>query len=426
MKFTKKFELAWNMLVHSKIRSWLTIIGIVIGIGSVVAIMAISEGAQQQMEANLASMDTDQISISAGASRAMGFGGGPPGMDRAGSSSSASSSEEDDPELTNKDLQVIRAVDSVRVASASVSSNEELVYSSKRADVSVTAIDPKYWDDVVGDDEIIAGRGLTSSDSYSIVIGGDVADGTFDDMQLNRQITLAGRTFKVVGILDGGRTSYIPLSAVEILEDKESGVYDSIVAFVDDADLVANTTEDIEEALMLSRGILFEEEKDFSVSNMLSMQETISDTLNTIALFLSAIAAISLLVGGIGIANTMFTSVLEKTREIGIMKAIGAKNSDVLTIFLVNSGLIGFVGGVGGVLVGVTSSLFVSTIIGGGSVAGDGGGMGRMVSLGGASYVSIWLIVFALIFSIVIGMIAGAIPAYRASKLKPVDALRYE
>jgi len=414
------------MLVHSKIRSWLTIIGIVIGIGSVVAIMAISEGAQQQMEANLASMDTDQISISAGASRAMGFGGGPPGMDRAGSSSSASSSEEDDPELTNKDLQVIRAVDSVRVASASVSSNEELVYSSKRADVSVTAIDPKYWDDVVGDDEIIAGRGLTSSDSYSIVIGGDVADGTFDDMQLNRQITLAGRTFKVVGILDGGRTSYIPLSAVEILEDKESGVYDSIVAFVDDADLVANTTEDIEEALMLSRGILFEEEKDFSVSNMLSMQETISDTLNTIALFLSAIAAISLLVGGIGIANTMFTSVLEKTREIGIMKAIGAKNSDVLTIFLVNSGLIGFVGGVGGVLVGVTSSLFVSTIIGGGSVAGDGGGMGRMVSLGGASYVSIWLIVFALIFSIVIGMIAGAIPAYRASKLKPVDALRYE
>jgi putative ABC transport system permease protein len=423
MKFTKKFELAWNMLVHSKIRSWLTIIGIIIGIGSVVAIMAISEGAQQQMEDNLASMDTDQITISAGASRAMGFGGGP-GRDFGGATSSTSTDDEDDPELTTRDLLVIRAVDNVRIASASVSSNEELVYASKKADVSVVAIDPKYWDDVVGDDGVAEGRGLTSSDSYSIVIGGDVADGTFDGMQLNRQLTLAGRTFKVVGILGEGRTSYISLSAVEVLEDKESGVYDSIVAFADDATLVENTTSDIEEALMLSRGILFNKDKDFSVSNMLSMQETISDTLTTISLFLSAIAAISLLVGGIGIANTMFTSVLEKTREIGIMKAIGAKNGDVLHIFLINSGLIGFVGGVGGVVLGVLSSFFVSTLIGGGS--SGGGGMGRMISLGGASYVSVWLIVFALVFSIVIGMIAGVIPAYNASKLKPVDALRYE
>lgn len=183
--------------------------------------------------------------------------------------------------------------------------------------------------------------------------------------------------------------------------------------------MVENTTSDIEDALMLSRGILFAKDKDFSVSNMLSMQETISSTLSTISLFLGSIAAISLLVGGIGIANTMFTSVLEKTHEIGILKAIGAKNEDVLSIFLINSGLIGFVGGVGGVLVGVGSSLFVSTLIGGAS----GGGM---ISLGGASYVSVWLILFALGFSVVIGMIAGVIPAYNASKLKPVDALRYE
>lgn len=422
MRFVKKFELAWNMLVHSKLRSWLTIIGIVIGIGSVVAIMAISEGAQQQMEANLASMNIDQITISIGSSRAVGFGGGPPRGDSSVAVSGVMSSDEEDPTLTNKDLLTIRNVENIRIASGKVSSNEEIIYASKKADVSITAIDSDYWEDLV-DDEIREGRGLVGSDIYSIVLGSDVADNTFGGMQINRQLSVNGRTFKVVGILDGGRGAYIPLSAVDILEDKEKDVFDSIIAFADDSDLVENTTIDIENALMLSRGILFSKDKDFSVSNMLSMQQTISSTLSSIALFLGAIAAISLLVGGIGIANTMFTSVLEKTKEIGIMKAIGAKNSDVLSIFLINSGLIGFVGGVGGVLVGWIASSFVGSLIGGETSSGGGR---MMMAFGQTSYVSWWLVLFALGFSVVIGMIAGLIPAYRASRLKPVDALRYE
>jgi ABC-type antimicrobial peptide transport system permease subunit len=179
--------------------------------------------------------------------------------------------------------------------------------------------------------------------------------------------------------------------------------------------------------VMLSRGILFEEDKDFSVSNLLSMQETISSTLNTLSIFLGAIAAISLLVGGIGIANTMFTSVLEKTKEIGIMKAIGVKNLDVLMIYLLNAGLIGLVGGIGGILVGGISSVAISSIAGittSSTTSGRGGGM--MSNMFSSSYLSWELILGALLFSILIGMIAGVIPAYRASRLKPVDALRYE
>ncbi len=167
---------------------------------------------------------------------------------------------------------------------------------------------------------------------------------------------------------------------------------------------------------MLSRGILQEKNKDFSVSNPAAMQETISESLNSISLFLAAIAAISLIVGAVGIANTMFTSVLEKTKEIGILKAIGAQNKDILILFLFNSGLLGLVGGIGGVILG---------ILGAGAIGSLVGDSFRMFSSGSTSFNPV-LIIGSFLFSTLIGMIAGAIPAYRASKLKPVDALRYE
>ena len=429
MRFAKKFELAWNTLIHSRLRSWLTIIGIIIGIGSVVAIVSISNGAQESMEESMNSFGADQITVSAGSSRAMGMGGGgfPGGGGFGGSSSS--DDDEDDPELTNKDVLAVEAVDNVVTAAPSVSGSEEVIFSSKKSDVSITAIDAEDWEYFVEDD-LASGRTLLGSDVYSVVVGGRVADGVFEDMTINRQLTIAGKIFKIVGILDDSSSSmYIPLdSAVGVLEDVEDGVYDSLTVIVEDSSLLNETTYAIEDALMLSRGILFDEDKDFSVSNQLSMQESIEETLSTMSLFLGSIAAISLLVGGIGIANTLFTSVLEKTREIGIMKAIGAKNGDILMIFLLNSGLIGLVGGWGGVIVGGGAAILVSSWAGLGlSSSGMGGGMrGGMSSMFGSSSVSWGLVVFALVFSVGIGMVAGVIPAWRASKLRPVDALRYE
>jgi putative ABC transport system permease protein len=162
---------------------------------------------------------------------------------------------------------------------------------------------------------------------------------------------------------------------------------------------------------------------------MKTMQETMKATLDTMTLFLAAIAAISLIVGAVGIANTMFTSVLEKTKTIGIMKAIGAKNRDIMYIFLINSGLIGLVGGIGGVIVGAISSNLIMSLANSSSTTAvaAGPGMGRgLGNLFSSSLVTPQLIIIALSFAVILGMIAGAIPAYRASRLNPVDALRYE
>ena len=420
MKFIKKFELAWNTLVHSKLRSWLTIVGIVIGIAAVVAIVSISNGAQESMEENMNSFGADQITVTPGYTKASSGGGFRPG---GGSESSSSAlSEGDDPELNNRDILVIEGIENIKQVSPKVSSKQEVIYSSKQADVTIVGLNYEDWD-VLVDTDVESGRGLAASDVYSAVIGEKVANNVFEDMQINRQMMIEGKTFRIVGILEEGNSIYIPLRSVEdVLDDKEDGVYDSLIVSLIVSDLVANSTTDIEKKLMMSRGILQEKEKDFTVSNMLSMQESISATLDTLALFLGAIAAISLLVGGIGIANTMFTSVLEKTKEIGIMKAIGAQNKDIMHIFLFNSGLIGLVGGLGGVVLGSITSVLIGSV--GGVTGGEGG---RGVSAMFSSTALSWeLVIFALFFSIIIGMIAGAIPAYGASKLKPVDALRYQ
>ncbi len=415
MRLRKSLELALNILVHSKLRSWLTIIGIIIGIGSVVAIVSISQGAQQQLEEQMGGLGADLITISPGASRAMGVGGefrggGPPGF------GGESSSEQKN--LTSKDVVIINGVSNVKYVMGTVSGKEELSFSSKTKDVSIEGVDTLVWDKIITAD-LVEGRYLSTGDSNSIVIGDRVAESFDDEIQLSRTVTINGRIFRVVGILGDENSVYMPIDvARDILEDVGDKEFSSITVKVENVETAQETTDLIEEKLLRSRGILQEKDKDFSVSSMQAMQETISETMNTLALFLGAIAAISLLVGGIGIANTLFTSVLEKTKEIGIMKSIGARNKDILIVFLFNAGLIGLVGGIGGIILGAIGSSFISALS-----SGSGGGM---INMFGNTALSPSLLIGALLFSILVGMIAGAIPAYRASKLNPVDALRYE
>ncbi len=417
MRLRKSLELAWNILAHSKLRSWLTIIGIVIGIAAVVSIISISEGAKQSLEERFGQLGADIITISPGFSRARGFRGH--GMNGNGGGSTA-----DQEDLTDKDTLAIKSIPNVKFVMGSVSGRVEIAYLGESGEVSITGVDTDTWKDITTD-ELESGRYLTKGDIYSVVIGYRRATSFFDkDVQINRQITIEGRTFKVVGIFKQGENDnavIIPLeSARDLLEDIDEDEFSSIIVKVEDVEDIANKTlPAIEKKLMLSRGILKEDERDFTVSSVLELQQTISETLNTMAIFLGAIAAISLVVGGVGISNTMFTSVLEKTKEIGVMKAIGAKNRDILFIFLFNSGMIGFVGGLGGVILGTIASSFIGMMVGGGA----GGMMGRMF---GNTALSPELLIFAFAFSIIIGMVAGVIPAYRASRLKPVDALRYE
>ncbi|MBU0959283.1 MAG: ABC transporter permease [Nanoarchaeota archaeon] len=421
MRLTKSFKLSLNILLHSKLRSWLTIIGIIIGIAAVVSIMSISEGAQQQLESRLGTFGADIITITPGFSRAMGpgnFGGGRGGFE--GESSSI-----DTKNLTSKDVLMLKNIPNVKYILGQISGREDLTYMTKTATLSITGIDTTVWKDITTE-QLSSGRFLTSGDSYSVVLGGDVVSSTFEDgIPLNSKVTIGGKSFKVVGILEEGRGAYVPLDvARNVLEDASGDKFDSISVQLEDISLSNETITTITERLMLSHGIIDESKKDFTVSSPTSMQETIQQTMDTMTLFLGAIAAISLIVGAVGIANTMFTSVLEKTKEIGIMKAIGAQDKDIMTIFLLNSALIGLIGGVGGVLLGFFASTAISSF--GGIQTAVGGGRGMMGGFGSSTYVSPELIIGALLFSVLVGMLAGAIPAYRASKLNPVDALRSE
>jgi len=418
MRLQKSFQLALNMLIHSKLRSWLTIIGIVIGIAAVVSIVSISIGAKQNLENQLGTLGADILTVSPGASRArgmMGFGGPDSPF---GSSSSSSTKQKN---LTKKDVITLKSISNVKYVMGQVSGRGDLTYSSKTASVSVSGVDASVWKDITTE-KVSSGRFLIESDSYSVVLGGNIVNSMFEDgIPLNSKVTIEGKSFKVVGILEEGSGVYMPIDiARTTLEDIGNDEFDSISVKIEDVDLSDTTVEEITKKLMFSRGIIYEKNKDFSVSNPSAMQETMQETMNTMSLFLGAIAAISLIVGAIGIANTMFTSVLERTKEIGIMKAIGAKNKDVLMIFLLNSGMIGLVGGIGGIILGVLGSGLIGYWS---SSASTAGGMARMF---GTTAITPQLLIFALVFSLLIGMIAGLLPAFNASRLKPVDALRYE
>ncbi len=420
MKTKKAFQLSLNMLIHSRLRSYLTIIGIVIGIAAVVSIVSVSQGAQQQLQESLGNLGGDVLTISPGASRAMGSGGGFQIRGGGGDFGSSSSSSEQK-NLTAKDVIVLKGIQNIDFVMGMVSGRADVTYLSKSSTVNIEGVDAEVWKDFITTG-LSSGRYLMQGDSNSVVVGYRVANSVFDGMQINRQITIEGKIFKIVGVLEqsGSVDSniYMPiLMAREVIDNVGDEKFNSISVKIKDVDLTNETVAEITQKLMLSRGILQTKNIDFSVSNPAEIQATVSSSLNSIALFLAAIAAISLIVGAVGIANTMFTSVMEKTREIGILKAIGAQNKDILVIFLFSSGLLGLIGGIGGIVLGVFGAGLI------GSLAS--GSFGRLSF--SSTYFSPTLIIGVFLLSIFIGMIAGAIPAYRASRLKPVDALmRYE
>ena len=417
MKLSKSFSLALNILFHSKLRSWLTILGIIIGVAAVVAIVSISQGAEQQLEDRLGGLGADILTISPGASRAAGRMGEFHGPDIGGQDGgrAASTSQKN---ITKSDVLVLRTIPNVKYAMGTISGRADVTYSSKTSSLSVQGVDPEIWKDITTE-TLASGRFLSKADTFSVVVGENVVTSIFPEgIPLNSNIIIEGTAFRVVGILAEGSTIYMPIaSARNIIEDKGNEKLDSITVKVKDVSISDTTVEDITKKLMLSRGILKASDVDFSVRSQKAMQETMQQTLSTMTLFLGAIAVISLIVGAIGIANTMFTSVLEKTRDIGIMKAIGTKNRDIMLIFLFNSGLIGLVGGIGGIILGIFASGLISSMV------GTSGGAMRFI---GNTAISSGLLIGALSVSVIIGMVAGVIPAYRASKLKPVDALRYE
>ena len=427
MKFNDIIRFSLNSLMHRKLRSWLTILGIVIGVAAVVSIISIGSGTQQLVSSQLGGLGADIITVSPGFSRAFGQGFG--GTRETMQTTTRTTTQQN---LTNKDIQTIKSVPGVQFVNGIVSGRVDVTYLAETASISVQGVDILAWREMTTS-ELESGRYLAPGDSNSIVIGNRIANDMFKQpLVINTQINIEGNSFKIVGILkaSGGfagfggaggddNTIFMPASAARtVVEDMGTNQFSSIQVKVTDPALINEISNAIEEKLLILRHVT-ESTRDFSITSAQAMQETISSVMDTMSLFLTGIAAISLLVGAIGIANTMFMSVMERTRQIGVLKALGTTNSEVMKLFVIESAMIGFIGG----LIGIFSGFIASGIISELGVRMLGAGM-----RGGTSITAITpeLVLFAMGFSVFIGAISGLLPARRAASLEPVEALRYE
>ena len=426
MKQSDIFKLSLNSLTHRGLRSWLTILGIIIGVAAVIAMLSIGAGMSQNVEAQMSGLGADILTVSPGYTQAEGSAGGFKGM-RGGM---FETTDDDDSTLTNKDIYAISATEGVLVVNGIISGQAEVEFLSESVTLSIEGIDPVAWNEMTTS-ELESGRSLSQGDSNSVLIGSSAAYEMFDRaLTVNAQIKIEGKTFKIVGILKESGTgpfgddySIIMTqdAARDIVDDINSDKYSEIEIQITDIDLVEEIIENIEHALYTSR-MVTEDARDFTVTTPTSMIETITGTMETLSFFFIGIAAISLLVGAIGIANTMFMSVMERTRLIGILKALGTKNSEIMKLFITESGVIGLMGGLLGVFLGF---ILVGIISGAGL---NLMGMGRTATATSTSVAVITpeLIIFALIFSTVIGIISGLIPARKAASLQIVEAMRSE
>ena len=414
MRISKALKLALNILLHSKLRSWLTIIGIVIGVAAVVSIISIGEGLKQNVQSRLGGLGADIITVSPGGGRASaGFRGFDFGGGGGGTSTTAKN-------LTKKDILVLQNIPGVAFVQGSVTGRGDVYYLGQKATLQITGVDQAVYP-YVTTSTLESGRFFNPSDYNVVIIGYSIAHTTFKEvLSINRDITIEGKAFKIIGVLtqgEGGNGIIMPIQAArDTIPDIGLNNYDSITLKVADVNQVDQILAEADSRLQLARHV--QNKKDYRISSAASVQASISSITDTLTLFLGGIAAVSLIVGAVGIANTMFTSVLEKIKEIGIMKAIGAKNSDIMLIFLMNSAMVGLVGGIIGILLGAGISKLLPLI-----------GIRFLFPGGGGSFTTALppsLLIGALILSVMIGIIAGLIPAYNASRLKPVDALRYE
>ncbi|MBT3262631.1 ABC transporter permease [Candidatus Woesearchaeota archaeon] len=394
-----------SSLKRRKLRSWLTLVGILIGITAVITLISLGEGIRGAVTSQFDFLNPEVLTI-----RADGITMAPPGT---GVSNPLQ-------EKYLKDIQKIKGVD---LAIGRIIENAQIKFNG-RSHFSIAISFPKNGDkDIIKKIvqlEIEKGNMLDSSDTYRIVVGSDYSKSDMfgKAVELRDELEIEGKKFKVKGILEK-KGSFIVDHSVIINEDplkdlyNHEDTYELIVVKVESESEIAQVKERLEKYLRKERDV-DEGEEDFTVSSPEETLKSLDSTLFGIQLFIYLIAAISILVGGIGIANTMYTSVLERTRDIGVMKAIGAKDSQITVLFLLESGLLGLVGGIVGIIFGASTSIILAKI--GNKFLSEG-----LIQIN----LPLEFILATLIFSFLVGLISGIVPAIKASKLKPIDALRY-
>ena len=398
-----------------KLRSFLTLLGIVIGVAAVVATVSIGTTMQENIMGQLNKFMADIVTVVPGKLRIVA------GPEQAGGKAL---------KLTESDEKEVQKISGVKEVLGQISNSETVTFQNETGKLIVYGIEnPKVWEEVEGG--VIGldkGRLISDSDKYSAVIGYSLSHDIFSkEIGLKKSIMIKDTEFKVVGILNkaGGvlqsmdSSIYIPMKTARDLfgTQFDSDELSSITAKISpgyDAGQVADAIE----AALRKKHDQTNETQTFTVISAKFFQEQISSILSTLTVFLGALGGISLIVGGIGIMNIMYVSVTERTREIGIMKAIGANSRTVLLLFLIESAIFGLLGGIIGDMLGL------------------GLGYGLSFSLqsfgppqqAGQSTIVIDpdILILGAVFGLVIGILAGFFPARKASKLQPVEALRYE
>lgn len=386
------------------VRTFLTMLGIFVGIAAIVSLISLGQGLQNAITTQFEQMGTNKLIVSP-AGTFFGTGG------------------EAVSEIGEDDLDVIRKVRGVKLASGMIFKAAKVEFGDEAKYTFITGMDTGEFLELfkdLADLDIENGRFLKEGDKYKANLGIRFYEADFFEKAVNLRntIVIEDQEFKVIGIYapvgnpQDDANVYIPLETAREIFNEPTKLDFIMMETVKGAS-VPEVAEDIKKELRDFRDVE-EGEEDFSVQTFEELISSFSVILTVVQVVLIGIASISLLVGGVGIMNTMYTSVLERTSEIGVMKAIGARNKDILAIFLFEAGFLGLVGGVIGVIIGY--------------------GIGKLVEFGAAQQgldilkasFPWYLIAGALLFSFLVGAISGVAPARQASKMKPVDALRYE
>jgi putative ABC transport system permease protein len=406
-KWLEPLEMAWVGVITHKLRSSLTILGIVIGVAAVISLMSIGRGAESQIISNIESMGSNLVTIRPGS---FTFGGVRGGVSET---------------LTMEDAEAIsEQVSYVSAVAPSYSSSLQVVVGGENTSATVNGITSDYMQ--INNMELASGAFFSEQDyqrgAKVAVLGSDVAETLFGNVNpIGQQMRMGNIIVHVIGVLESkgmmpGSSDdaiFIPLAAMQqaVAQPRtpQGGrIVSSISLTVSDQSQTQSVIDNITSLLRTRHKLAASADNDFNIMSTEEIASTLSETIGTMTLLLGAIAAISLLVGGIGVMNIMLVSVLERTREIGIRKALGARERDIWLQFLIEAAFLTFAGGIIGVILGWLVAWFVSST-------------GLMTTV-----VTADIVILAVSVSVCIGLFFGFYPAWNASRLNPIEALRAE
>ena len=399
---------AWHAMGANRLRTFLTMLGMVIGVGAVVLMMAIGEGAQQSIKRSIDSMGSNLFVILSGSSSASGS--------RSGSGNSSA--------LNINDANAVGDLEDIAAIAPISTGNAQIIFSGNNWNTSIIGTSPTYfsirgWN--VDSGELFSDADIRSANRVAL-IGKTVAENLFgDDIDpIGKTIRIKKSPFMILGVLESKGQSFdgrdqddtiiVPITTAQrkLFGNQIPGSVRMIMAQAKSEKYMGVAEDAINDLIRQRHNIRENAESDFSVRNLTAMAKTASDTAKTMSMLLGAIASISLLVGGIGIMNIMLVSVTERTREIGIRMAIGAREKDILLQFLLEACVISIVGCVIGVALGLGGALLVKKMV------------------GAEILISMQSIVLAFSVAASVGVFFGYYPASKAAKLHPIEALRYQ